>query len=161
MFFSHDTGAHSGAKPMPTAARLAGAVWFFGVGWTAAMQVLATFPDGTPARFFPLAIAVIGLWRGWVVAGHGAGRGRSIAIAHSISCALQMALIGLLVFAARAVYFRALNMRYDGLEDAAMAVLEQFVTYAIQSLTLPIWGVLLAGGVIGGLICEAVARRWR
>ncbi|MDA0924259.1 MAG: TrgA family protein [Proteobacteria bacterium] len=161
MFFSQDTGGRNGTKVLPTAARLAAALWFFAVGWLTALQVLATFPDGTPATYFPLSLAIIGLWQGWSVAGRGVGEGRTVAMAHGLRCAVQMAFFGLVVFSARAVYYRALNMRYDDLADAMEAVLVQFIAYGVQSLTIPIWGVLLAGGVIGGLICEAVARRWR
>jgi hypothetical protein len=161
MFFSQETGGRNGTKVLPTAARLAGALWFFAVGWLTALQVLATFPDGTPATYFPLSLAMIGLWQGWSVAGRGVGEGRVVAMAHGLRCAIQMAFVGLVAFSARAVYYRALNMRYDGLGDAVEAVLVQFIAYGVQSLTIPIWGVLLAGGAIGGLICEAVARRWR
>jgi hypothetical protein len=161
MFFSQETGGRNGTKVLPTAARLAGALWFFAVGWLTALQVLATFPDGTPATYFPLSLAMIGLWQGWSVAGRGVGEGRAVAMAHGLRCTVQIAFVGLVVFSTRAVYFRALNMRYDDLADAMEAVLVQFIAYGVQSLTIPIWGVLLAGGAIGGLICEAVARRWR
>jgi hypothetical protein len=161
MFFAQETGGRNAAIAIPTAARLAGGIWFFVVGWIAALQVLATFPQGTPATYFPLSIAMIGLWYGWSVAGRGVGEGRAVAVAHGLRCAIQMAFVGLVAFSARAVYYRALNMRYDGLGDAVEAVLVQFIAYGVQSLTIPIWGVLLAGGVIGGLICEAIARRWR
>jgi len=52
-------------------------------------------------------------------------------------------------------------LRYDGFGEAVIAAMELFIEYAVQSLTVPIWGVLLGGGVIGGLICEGAARRWR
>lgn len=161
MVFLHDKGGRNHAHAMPTAARLIGALWFFLVAWCVAIQVLATFPPGTPATYFPLSLGLIAACRGWVFGGRGVGQGRGIAIGYGVTCAAQIAFLGLLVFAMRAVYLRALNNRYDGLADALDAVAMQFLAYADQSLTLPIWGVLLAGGVIGGLICETVAKRWR
>lgn len=161
MLFDHDAYGRNASQTIPTAAGLVGAVVFFGVGWLAALQVLRTLPDGTPATYFPLTIALIGLWQGWSVAGRGVFEGRWVAIAYGVRCAIQIAFAGLVLFAVRAVYLRALNMRYDGFDEAVVATLEQFVAYLMQSLTMPIWGVLLAGGVIGGLICEAAARRWR
>lgn len=161
MTISHGINAHTRAKSFPTAAALIGALVFFAVGWLTALQVIETFPEGTPATYFPLTIALIGLWQGWSVAGRGVGQGAGVAVAYGLRCSVQMAFLGLLLFACRAVFFRALDMRYDGLAEAVVATLEQFIVYLLQSLTMPIWGVLLAGGVFGGLICEAVARRWR
>jgi hypothetical protein len=159
MFFpSHiDTGGAS--NRMPTAARLVGAVVFFGVGWLAALQVIKTLPEGTPATFFPLTIGLIGLWQGWSVAGRNAGHGT--AIGNGLRTSIQIAFIGLLVFALRTMFMRSANLRYDGFGEAVVAALELFIEYAMQSLTVPVWGVLLVGGAIGGLICETAARRWR
>ncbi|MBF9060693.1 TrgA family protein [Rhodobacterales bacterium HKCCSP123] len=146
---------------MPTAAKLVGAMVFFGVGWLAALQVLKTMPEGTPATFFPLTIAMIGLWQGWTVAGRHAGNGRGSAIGNGLRTSVQVALIGLVVFALRTMFMRSANLRYDGFGEAVVAAMDLFIEYGLQSLTVPVWGVLLAGGVIGGMICEGAARRWR
>lgn len=161
MFFEQDTAGRNASKSIPTAAGLVGAVVFFLVGWVAALQVLETMPEGMSATYFPLTIALIGLWQGWSVAGRGVDDGPGVAVAYGVRCVVQVAFVGLALFAVRAVYLRAINLRYDGFDEAVVATLEQFVAYLLQSLTLPIWGVLLAGGVFGGLICEAAARRWR
>jgi len=161
MFFAPSINARSSAQHIPTAAGLVGAIVFFVVGWLAARQALATFPEGTPATYFPLTIALIGAWQGWSVAGPGTGRGAGVAVANGVRCAVQIAFLGLLFFALRTMFLRAMDMRYDGFGEAIVAAMEQFVAYLLQSLTMPIWGVLLAGGVFGGLICEAAARRWR
>ncbi|NKX46140.1 TrgA family protein [Roseicyclus persicicus] len=146
---------------MPTAARLVGAVVFFGVGWAAALQVLTTVPEGTPATFFPVTIAMIGLWQGWSVAGANAGRGRSMAVANGLRTSIQIAALGLIVFALRTMFERSMSLRYDGFGEAVVAAMDLFIEYFFQSLIAPVWGVLLVGGVIGGLICEGAARRWR
>ena len=161
MVFSQSINARSSASRIPTAAALVGAVMFFGVGWLAALQVIDTLPEGTSATYFPLTIALIGLWQGWSVAGRGAGRGPGASVANGVRCAVQIALFGLLLFSLRAVFLRAWDLRYDGFGEAVVAALEQFIAFFLQSLTIPIWGILLAGGVFGGLICEAAARRWR
>jgi hypothetical protein len=146
---------------MPTAARLVGAVVFFGVGWAAAVQVLTTVPEGTPATFFPLTIAMIGLWQGWSVAGGNAGRGVMAGVGNGLRTSVQMAFLGLLLFALRTMFIRSADLRYDGFGEAVVAAMDLFLEYFFQSLIVPVWAVLLAGGVIGGLICESAARRWR
>lgn len=161
MFFATHIQSGGTVQRMPTAAKLVGALTFFGVGWLAALQVLTTLPEGTPATWFAPSIAAIGLWQGWAVAGRHAGNGHGAAIASGLRTSVQIAAIGLAVFALRAMFMRSLNLRYDGFGEAVVAAMELFIEYGLQSLTVPIWGVLLAGGVIGGLICESAARRWR
>lgn len=161
MFFPTHIQSGGQTHRMPTAAKLVGALVFFGVGWLAALQVIKTLPEGTPATWFPLTIAMIGLWQGWAVAGRNAGNGTGFAIANGLRTSVQMAAIGLVVFALRTMFERSLNLRYDGFGEAVVEAMHLFIEYGLQSLTVPIWGVLLAGGVIGGLICEGAARRWR
>lgn len=146
---------------MPTAAKLVGALVFFAVGWMAALQVLTTVPEGTPATYFPVTIALIGLWQGWSVAGRHAGHGIGNALGNGIRTSVQIAFFGLLLFALRTMFMRSTNLRYDGFMEAIIEAMELFIEYALQSAIVPVWAVLLAGGVIGGLICEIAARRWR
>lgn len=161
MFFPTHIETGGTKDRMPTAAKLVGAVVFFGVGWLAALQVLKTMPEGTPATYFPLTIAMIGLWQGWTVAGRNAGNGRGTGIGNGLRTSVQIALLGLALFALRTMFMRSADLRYDGFGEAVVAAMELFIQYGVQSLTVPIWGVLLVGGAIGGLICEGASRRWR
>ena len=146
---------------MPTGAKLTGAVWFFGVGWLAALFVLDTFPPEMPARYFPVTIALIGLWQGWMVAGRAAGQGTAAALGNGIRTSVQMAFFGLLLFALRTMFLRSANLRYDGAGEATTAAFDLFLEYALQSLTVPIWGTLILGGMLGGVLVEWAARHWR
>lgn len=146
---------------MPTGAKLTGAVVFFAVGWLAALFVIDTFPEGTPATYFPLTIALIGLWQGWMVAGAHAGNGYQISMGAGLRTSVQIAFFGLLLFALRTMFMRSARLRYDGPGEATIAALELFLEYLLQSLTPEIWGTLILGGLIGGAICEWAARRWR
>ena len=146
---------------MPTGAKLTGAIWFFGVGYLAAVFVLDTFPPETPARFFPLSIALIGLWQGWYVAGGNAGLGMGAAIGNGVRTSVQIAFFGLLIFALRTMFLRSANLRYDGPGEAAIAALDLFLEYALQSLTAPVWGTLILGGILGGIVVERAWRTWR
>jgi hypothetical protein len=65
------------------------------------------------------------------------------------------------VFALRTMFLRSANLRYDGFFEALFAAMDLFLEYFFHSLIVPVWGVLLIGGILGGLVCEAAARRWR
>lgn len=161
MFFPSHISTGRSANRMPTGAKLVGAVIFFGVGWLAALQVLTTVPEGTPATWFAPTIAMIGLWQGWSVAGRTAGQGRGAAIGNGVRTSVQIAMLGLAVFALRTMFQRSANLRYEGFGEAVVEAMDLFIEYFFQSLIVPVWGVLLIGGIIGGLMCESAARRWR
>jgi len=146
---------------MPTAPKLIGAVLLFGVGWLAALFAIETLPEGTPARYFPLAVALIGFWQGWRVIGGMAGQGLGAAVAHGLRASVQTAVIALAVFSLREMFLRSLTLRYRGAGEATTATLDLFLEFALQSLTIPIWGVLILGGCVAGAITEWSARHWR
>lgn len=161
MFFPSHISSTRSTDRMPTGAKLVGAVVFFAIGWVAALQVLTTLPEGTPATWFAPTIALIGLWQGWAVAGKGAGRGWSVGLGNGLRTSIQIAFLGLVLFALRTMFTRSMNLRYDGFFEALFAAMDLFIEYFLQSLIVPVWGVLLIGGMIGGLLCESAARRWR
>jgi hypothetical protein len=45
--------------------------------------------------------------------------------------------------------------------EAVVATSELFVEYFMQSLTIPVWGTLLIGGALCGLVVEAAGRLWK
>ena len=59
------------------------------------------------------------------------------------------------------MFLRSANLRYDGAGEATVAALELFLQYLLQSLTAPIWGTLLIGGMVAGALTELAARNWR
>jgi hypothetical protein len=151
----------STSHSLPTAAKLVGAVMFFGVGWVAGMAVVDTLPEGQSARFFPLVIGLIGLTQGWMVSGREAGQGIAVALANGLRTSVQIAVLGLTVFALREMFGRAANLRYDGAGEAVTATLQLWVDYFLQMGTVTIWGILIIGGMAAGLLVEAASRRWR
>lgn len=148
---------------MPTGSKLVGAVLFCAIGYYAALQVIPTFPEGTPMTYFPLVIALIGLVNGWFVIGARAGDGINGAIANGLRTSLQILFFGLLLFALRRMFIRASDLAYtnSGFGHAIADALTFFMEFFLQSLTVEIWGVLFVGGIVGGLLTEWAARSWR
>ena len=146
---------------MPTGAKLAGAILFFGIGYYGAMMAKLTFEEGTPATYFNITIAFIGFFQGWMFVGKRAGRGYFFGAANGLQAGVQIAFFGLLLFALRTMFLRSADLRYSAPGEAATEAMELFLEYFLQSLTPQIWGVLLVGGIIGGLITEVAGRAWR
>jgi hypothetical protein len=146
---------------MPTGAKLAGSLLFFAVAYMAAMQAKLTLPEGTPASYFNITIAAIGFWQGWMVMGARAGGGMSLAMSNGLRTSLQIAFFAISLFALRTMFIRSANLRYDNPGEAVTATLELFLEYLIQTLTPGVWGVLLIGGIVAGILTEFAARAWR
>lgn len=146
---------------MPTGAKLAGSIIFFVIGYYGAMQAKLTFEEGTPATYFNITIALIGFLQGWMVVGRRAGAGMVFAASNGLRAGAQIAFFGLLLFALRTMFLRSLDLRYSAPGEAVTESMELFLQYFLQSLTVPIWGVLLAGGILGGIVTEFAARAWR
>lgn len=146
---------------MPTGAKLASAMLFFTIGYLGAMQAKLTFEEGTPATYFNITIALIGLLQGWMVVGSRAGSGMVLAASNGLRAGAQIAFFGLLLFSLRTMFLRSMDLRYSAPGEAVTAAMELFVQYFLQSLTVNIWAVLLVGGIIGGIVTELAARAWR
>lgn len=146
---------------MPTGSKLAGGVLFFAVAYFAAMQAKLTFVEGTPATYFNITIGLIGLWQGWMVMGRRAGAGFSLAMSNGMRTSVQIAFFGLALFALRTMFIRSMDLRYSAPWEALTEALELFLQYTLQALTIEIWGALLIGGLVGGILTEFAARAWR
>lgn len=146
---------------MPTGAKLASAIIFFAIGYLGAMQAKLTFEEGTPATYFNLTIAIIGFFNGWLFVGKRAGRGYFFGGANGLQAGVQIAFFGLSLFALRTMFLRSMDLRYSAPGEAVTEAMDLFLQYFLQSLTVEIWGVLLVGGIIGGLVTEMAGRAWR
>lgn len=146
---------------MPTGAKLAASIIFFAIGYYGAMQAKLTFEEGTPATYFNITIALIGFLQGWMVVGSRAGAGMVMGASNGLRAGAQIAFFGLLLFALRTMFLRSMDLRYSSPGEATTEAMELFLQYFLQSLTIPIWGVLLVGGILGGILTEFAARAWR
>jgi hypothetical protein len=164
MFFPPQTQSGAPKAQMPTAAKLVAAILFFLVGYQAArFTLLETFPEAMHGYMaFPVSIGLIGLWQGWMVSGSRAGQGWRVSAGNGMRCAAQIACLGLLLYALRTMFHRAANLRYDAPWEAMIATFELFIEYFMQTLESPlIWGTLLIGGAVAGLLTEAAGKLWR
>jgi hypothetical protein len=74
---------------------------------------------------------------------------------------VQIAFFGILLFALSTMFMRSANLRYSAPWEAVTATFDLFIEYFMQSLTIPVWGTLLIGGALCGLVVEAAGRLWR
>lgn len=149
------------ARPMPTGAKLMAAISFAIVGWILANYYALNMPDASAAGPIREGAAAVGAIVGWLVMGPAAGKGYVEAAGSGIKTAIILAVVALFLLSMREMLENSVRMRY---EDALEAVLDVFQTMANRSralLSLGVFGTILLGGIIGGLLTENAGRRWK
>lgn len=147
--------------PMPTGAKLMAAVSFAVVGWVLANYYAMNMPDASSAGAMREAAAVVGAIVGWWVMGPAVGKGYVEAAGAGIKTAVVLAVAALFLLALREMLDNSIKMRYDG---ALEAILDVFQTMARRSravLSIGVFGTILLGGILGGLLTENAGRRWK
>lgn len=149
------------ATPMPTGAKLMAAISFAVVGWILANYYAMNMPDASAAGPIREGAALLGAVVGWMVMGPSVGKGYVEAAGAGIKTAVVLAVVALFFLALREMLDNSVRMRYDG---ALEAILDVFQTMAKRSealLSLGVFGTILLGGIIGGLLTENAGRRWK
>ena len=149
------------AHPMPTGAKLVAAICFAAVGWILANYYAMNMPDASAAGPIREGAAVLGAIVGWMVMGPSVGKGYVEAAGSGIKTAVVLAVVALFALSLREMLDNSVKMRYDGALDAFRDVFHTMAERSQALLSLGVFGTLLIGGIIGGLLTENAGRRWR
>jgi hypothetical protein len=146
---------------MPTGAKLMAAISFAVVGWVMANYYAMNMPDAAAAGPMREAAALVGAIIGWRVMGPSVGRGYVEAAGSGIKTAVVLAVAALFLLALREMLDNSVKMRYDGAMDAILDVFQTMAKRSEALLSLGVFGTILFGGIIAGLLSENAGRRWK
>lgn len=146
---------------MPTTAKLVAAVIFAAIGWLAANAHVPALGEGATVGRMREWSALIGLVIGWRVMGNLVGQNYADAVGSGVRTAATFAFFALLAFATTRMLGQSTKMIYDGPMDAFLAVFRIMGEEGRKMLTPGVLGVLAVGAVLGGILTEWTARRWR
>ena len=149
------------ATPMPTGAKLMAAISFAVVGWVMANYYAMNMPDAAAAGPMREAAALVGAIIGWRVMGPSVGRGYVEAAGSGIKTAVVLAVAALFLLALREMLDNSVKMRYDGAMDAILDVFQTMAKRSEALLSLGVFGTILFGGIIAGLLSDNAGRRWK
>ena len=149
------------ASKMPTGAKLMAAVCFAVVGFIMANYYALNMPDASSAGAIREGAAVIGAIIGWTVMGPTAGKGYVEAAGAGIKTAVILAVAALFLLAMREMLVNSVKMRYDTAMDAFLDVFQMMATRSQAMVSLGVFGTVLLGGIVAGLLTENAARRWK
>lgn len=146
---------------MPTAARALAALMFAALAAGAATLAIPHLPDGTPPGNMVPASALVGLLSGWLVMGRLVGAGMGLAAGNGFRTAVVTIFWVVTSFAVWEMLERAYERRYRGVTDALVGTFDIALGY-LRLLAAPeVAAVMVAGGVVAGMLAEAASRRWR
>ena len=145
---------------MPTFARLVGGVLFAGLAYYASLLIVPLFPPEEQLGWFREVNAGVGLVVGWRLMGARAGDGYSNAIGLGLTTSVMMVVVALLIHSTVVMIQNSLRFAYDTAPEAVIGVFELMLDHAFLMSTMEIWGTILIGGVVIGILTEIVARRF-
>lgn len=147
--------------PMPTGAKLMAAVCFAVVGWVLANYYALNAPDSAALGPVREVAGLVGAIIGWKVMGPSAGKGYVEAAGAGIKTAVVLAVVALFLLSLKQMLDNSVKMRYDGALDAILDVFMTMVKRSEGLLSLGVFGTILLGGIVGGLLTENAGRRWK
>ncbi|MBN8632660.1 MAG: TrgA family protein [Rhodobacterales bacterium] len=147
--------------PMPTGAKLMAAASFAVVGWVLANYYAVNVPDSSSLGPIREGAAAVGAIVGWRVMGPAVGKGYVEAAGSGIKTAVVLAVSALFLLALREMLVNSMKMRYDGALDAILDVFQMMAQRSQALLSLGVFGTILLGGIIAGLLTEKAGRRWK
>jgi hypothetical protein len=147
--------------PMPTGAKLMAALSFAVVGWVLANYFAMNVPDASSLGPIREMAALVGAIVGWKIMGPSVGKGYVEAAGAGIKTAVVLAVAALFLLALKEMLDNSVKMRYDGALDAILDVFQTMVKRSQGLLSLGVFGTVLLGGIIGGLLTENAGRRWK
>lgn len=145
---------------MPTAAKMAAAVFLGAVAWYASELIRPLMPDGTDFGWFNFVNLALGLLCGWFVIGTRVGRSYFESFSAGLTGMAALVFWALFLQSFNEMLKLALQRRYEGPVEAIVAIFEIGVDFGSHLLDAKLIIVLLVGGIASGVIAEWASRRW-
>lgn len=145
---------------MPTAAKLVAAILFAALAWLVSELLKPFFPEGTDLGRFSEYNALIGAVMGWQLAGARARTTWANAVAYGLTAAAGTVALALLIYSFNRMIAQSVRRIYEGPVEALVDVVRIMVENARLLGDPQVLIVLVAGGVLGGLVTEWVGRRY-
>lgn len=146
---------------MPNAAKLLGALALAVLAFVLSGMVMGLFEEDTNFGYFTHINVALGIAIGWTFLGRRVGRGWVSAINVGFTGAVVLVFWGLFVQACYEMFDDSMKGRIDDMGEAVTTVFEAFVEWAVLMSTGPIWGTIVVGGVLAGLLTEFAWRNYQ
>ena len=148
---------------MPTSYRLVSALLYGALAWVVSgmvMEVITAETERQNFGYFQMVNIAIGILVGWIIVGKRLGSDYVTAMGIGFTGMLTLVFWCLFAHAFAEMLRLSLARRFDGPIEALVSVFKLGIDYADFLAHGPILVVMIAGGMLAGVIAEFVKRRW-
>jgi hypothetical protein len=145
---------------MPTLSRLIAGLIFAATAYFAGVAFRNAMPENTAFGQFDLINAVVGFLCGWITLTHRSRLGVWDAMGRGLRTSAIIVAWALLIYGIVQMVEKAFRKRYDTPTEAVVDIFALMLKNGVLMLIPSLIVILVAGGIVGGLVTEAVRRRW-
>ncbi|MFT5797241.1 MAG: hypothetical protein ACI84R_001298 [Candidatus Azotimanducaceae bacterium] len=146
---------------MPDRAKVMGALCLCAMAYILSEMIKPQFLEDYNFGYFTYVNMLLGVIVGWTFMGKRAGFGLVPAVNNGVTGVISLLMLAVAVQSINEMLRLSMRSRYDGAFDAVLSIIPIGLDFILLVSTLPFWGTAIIGGVLSGLIVEAVWRRWR
>lgn len=146
---------------MPDRGKVAGAFCLCVLAYILSELIQRQFTRDMNFGYFTYVNMLLGVIVGWMSMGKRAGFGFVPAINNGVTGILSLIIVSLFIQGVNEMLRLALRQRYESPFEAVLSIVTIGFEFAIEISTIEFWATALVGGVVAGLVVEAIWRRWR
>lgn len=144
---------------MPSSTKVASSLCLCALAYILSELVKPTFIEDYNFGYFTYVSMLVGVIVGWTSMGERVGFGLVPAINNGITGTFSMVASVIFIQSANEMIRLSMRGRYDTLFDALLGIVPIGIDFVVQVSSTALWGTALIGGILAGLIVEAIWNR--
>ena len=144
---------------MPSGTKVASSFCLCALAYILSELVKPTFIEDYNFGYFTYVSMLVGVIVGWTSMGERVGFGLIPAINNGIMGTFSMVASVIFIQSANEMIRLSMRGRYDTLFDALLGIVPIGIDFVVQVSSTALWGTALIGGILAGLIVEAIWNR--
>ena len=141
---------------MPSSTKVASSLCLCALAYILSELVKPTFIEDYNFGYFTYVSMLVGVIVGWTSMGERVGFGLVPAINNGITGTFSMVASVIFIQSANEMIRLSMRGRYDTLFDALLGIVPIGIDFVVQVSSTGLWGTALIGGILAGLIVEAI-----
>jgi len=144
---------------MPSSSKVSGSLCLCALAYILSELAKPQFIEDFNFGYFTYVSMLVGVIIGWVLMGKRAGIGLVSAINNGVTSTFSMVLVVIFIQSANEMIRLSMRGRYDGLVEALLEIIPIGIDFVVKVSSTALWGTALIGGIVAGLIVEAIWHR--
>ena len=144
---------------MPSSSKVSGSLCLCALAYILSELAKPQFIEDFNFGYFTYVSMLVGVIVGWVIMGKRAGFGLVSAVNNGVTSTFSMVLVVIFIQSANEMIRLSMRGRYDGLVEALLAIIPIGIDFVVKVSSTALWGTALIGGIVAGLMVEAIWHR--